>query len=69
MLIPEGLLNHVAAYKNLIEEINKLFLECSNRKEAKTLSQKLYDDEQNVKEFLTPWSYSLYSTLPEFIKK
>ncbi len=25
VLIPEGLLNHIAAYKHLIEEINKLF--------------------------------------------
>jgi len=69
VLIPEGLLNHVAAYKNLIDEINRLFGQCKNRKEAKALSQKLYDDEKSVMEFLTPWSYSLYSTLPEFLKK
>ena len=69
VLIPEGLLNHVAAYKNLIQEINQLFSACINRKEAKALSQKLYDNEQHVIESLTPWSYSLYSTLPEFLKK
>lgn len=69
VLIPEGLLNYVAAYKNLIQEINQLFANCHNRKEAKILSQKLYDNEKGVMDSLTPWSYSLYSTLPEFLKK
>lgn len=45
VLIPEGLLNHVAAYKNLIVEINQLFADCTSRKEAKALSQKLYENE------------------------
>lgn len=38
VLIPEGLLNHVAAYKHLIEEINKVFSNVKDRKEAKILS-------------------------------
>jgi pyrophosphate--fructose-6-phosphate 1-phosphotransferase len=59
VLIPEGLLNYVAAYKNLFQEINTLFANCTSRKEAKVLSQKLYDND-SVMEFLTPWSYSLY---------
>ncbi len=29
VLIPEGLLNHVAAYKNLIEDLNKIFADIS----------------------------------------
>jgi 6-phosphofructokinase len=45
VLIPEGLLNYVAAYKNLIQEINQLFANCKNRKEAKIMSQRLYDNE------------------------
>ena len=69
VLIPEGLLNYVAAYKNLIDEINQLFANCNSRKEAKILSQQLYDNEQSVMNVLTPWSYSLYQTLPEFLKK
>lgn len=69
VLIPEGLLNHISAYKNLIEEINKVFSNVKNRREAKDLSQKFYDNEQYVKDHLTPWSYSLYCTLPEFLKK
>jgi 6-phosphofructokinase len=31
VLIPEGLLNHVAAYKHLIDELNELFSVCKNR--------------------------------------
>lgn len=69
VLIPEGLLNHVAAYKNLIEEINGIFSDCKNRLEAKQLSVKFYENEAYVKEHLTPWSFSLYSTLPDFLKK
>ena len=62
-------MNYVAAYKNLIDEINQLFANCTSRKEAKILSQQLYDNEQSVMNVLTPWSYSLYQTLPEFLKK
>jgi 6-phosphofructokinase 1 len=40
VLIPEGLLNHVAAYKNLIDDLNKLFAEHSKTSEdSKALSQ------------------------------
>ena len=46
VLIPEGLLNHIAAYKHMIQE-----------------------NEVYVRDHLTPWSYSLYSTLPEFLKR
>lgn len=38
VLIPEGLLNHVAAYKHLIEEYNIIFGQCKNRTETKELS-------------------------------
>jgi pyrophosphate--fructose-6-phosphate 1-phosphotransferase len=31
ILIPEGLLNHVAAYKHLITEINDLFSDVSSK--------------------------------------
>ena len=69
VLIPEGLLNHVAAYKNLIDEINTLFADCKNRLEAKELSIKFYENESYVQSHLTPWSWSLYQTLPDFLKK
>lgn len=32
VLIPEGLLAHISAYKHLIEELNILFQECTNDK-------------------------------------
>ena len=69
VLIPEGLLNHVAAYKHLIDELSDLFSHIKDRKEALDLSNKLYENESFVKESLTPWSYSLYNTIPDFIKK
>lgn len=31
VLIPEGLLNHVAAYKNLIDDLNRFFANITNR--------------------------------------
>jgi pyrophosphate--fructose-6-phosphate 1-phosphotransferase len=37
VLIPEGLLNHVATYKNLIGEINYLFGKCTCRRETSDL--------------------------------
>ena len=33
VLIPEGLLNHVAAYKHLMDEINEMFKNCQTREE------------------------------------
>jgi len=33
------------------------------------LSQKFFENEIYVRDHLTPWSYSLYSTLPEFLKR
>jgi hypothetical protein len=68
-VIPEGLLNHVDSYKHLIDELNDLFSELKDRKEALELASKLYENEGFVKESLTPWSYSLYTTIPDFIKK
>jgi len=37
VLIPEGLLSHISAYKHLIEELNILFEECTNDKEKLAL--------------------------------
>jgi 6-phosphofructokinase len=33
ILIPEGLLSHVSAYKHLISEMNDLFFKCQSSKE------------------------------------
>jgi 6-phosphofructokinase len=37
VLIPEGLLAHISAYKHLIDELNVLFEECTNDKEKLAL--------------------------------
>jgi len=66
ILIPEGLLNYIAAYKNLIEELNEVFNE--QKMTSAELQHKLLDDEDFSKKFLTPWSYSLFISLPVFLK-
>lgn len=69
ILIPEGLLNHLAAYKHLINELSTLFMDVDSIAEARELATKLYENNQFLKESLTPWSYSLFSTIPDFIRK
>jgi len=69
VLIPEGLLNHISAYQSLLEELSTIFGSVKDRNEALELSTKFYEDEGLIKEKLTPWSYSLYITIPDFIKK
>ena len=68
ILIPEGLLKHVSTFNNLIIEINRLFKECKTSEESKVLQKKLNDDAE-IKNLLTPWSYSLFNSLPEFFKE
>lgn len=60
VLIPEGLMNHVSAYKHLIDELNTLFAECITLEDKQVLSQKLYKDDSHVKSSLSPWSFSLF---------
>ena len=59
VLIPEGLLSHVSAYKHLIVELNEFFHNCKNNKEREELITQLNDDEF-IKNKLSPWSYSLF---------
>ena len=68
VLIPEGLMNHVSAYKHLIDELNALFKECKTLEDKQTLSAKLYKDQDSVKSSLSPWSFSLFQTLPDFMR-
>ena len=68
VLIPEGLLSHISAYKNLIVELNNLFADCKTSEEQTKLAEKLFLDEQSMREQMTPWSFSLFSTLPEFMR-
>jgi len=68
ILIPEGLLAHISAYKHLITELNGLFLQCQSDSDKHELQEKLLKNENYVKEALSPWSFSLLSTLPDFMK-
>jgi hypothetical protein len=52
-----------------MDEINEMFKTCKTRNEEHLLSQNLYNNEVSIQEKLTPWSYSLYTTLPEFLRK
>ena len=52
----------------MIVEMNKLFKDAQTLSEQKELAKKLANEEA-LSPLLTPWSYSLYSTLPEFFKK
>lgn len=60
VLIPEGLMNHVSAYKHLIDELNILFSQCKTLEEKQALSSKLYQDNEKIKSCLSPWSFSLF---------
>lgn len=68
VIIPEGLLNHISAFKNLIIEINRLFKNISTLHEQEELQNRMTDD-QYLKETLSPWSYSLFASLPDFFKQ
>jgi len=68
VLIPEGLLSHISAYRNLIQELNQLFSECGSDTSQRELAEKLFLDEAFMKQRMTPWSFSLYSTLPDFMR-
>lgn len=67
-MIPEGLLKHVSSFNNLIIELNTLFRNCKTSEESQELQKKLNDDTE-IKSLLTPWSYSLFNSLPDFFKQ
>mmetsp|Transcript_1163 Transcript_1163/g.2129 ORF Transcript_1163/g.2129 Transcript_1163/m.2129 type:complete len:235 (-) Transcript_1163:736-1440(-) len=68
ILIPEGLLSHISAFKHLILELNQMFKNCSSSTEMEQMAQKVLKNEGYIKSELSPWSFSLYVTLPDFIK-
>ena len=68
VLIPEGLLAHVASFKSLMNELNDLFTRCKDSKEKDLLQDRLYKDDDYIKEKLSPWNYSLFATMPDFMR-
>jgi len=85
VLIPEGLLFHLSAYNQLIHEINTIFADAQKRiadgqpvifsdeesdpDAVAELSQKLLADSSEIGSLLTPWSHSLFNSLPDFLKQ
>lgn len=69
VLIPEGLLSHVSAYKHLIQELNVIFREHMQDEDKVQMFDQFYHDDNKARELLTPWSYSLFITLPDFMKR
>lgn len=67
ILIPEGLLNHISSFNQLIKELNKLFSTATTLQQQEELQSRLKEDSE-IKQLLTPWSYSLFASLPDFFK-
>ena len=68
VIIPEGLLAHISSFNQLIIEVNKLFSKVTTIEQQHELQQRL-SDEETIKQLLSPWSYSLFASLPDFFKQ
>lgn len=68
IIIPEGLLAYISSFNQLIIEINKLFRDASTVQQQEELQSKL-TNEEFIKTLLSPWSYSLFASLPDFFKQ
>lgn len=75
----------LASFNQLIEEINKIFVDAqksigggsnpsrfsdeeSDPDAVAELQQKLLEKDSEMAELLTPWSLSLFNSLPDFMK-
>ena len=67
VLIPEGLLQYVASFNTLIKELNTLFQGAKDAAAQASIQEKLTNEDE-LKALLTPWSLSLFNTLPDFFK-
>ena len=67
ILIPEGLLSQIASFDQMIIELNQVFAGAKTVKEQAQMAKTLYDEEE-IKKVLSPWSYSIFITLPEFFR-
>ncbi len=68
VLIPEGLLNSISAFSQLIDELNQMFQEAASSNEFLQMQQQMSDDAA-IRKILTPWSHSLYMSLPDFLRQ
>ena len=61
-------MSHISSFNNLIIEINKLFKSITTIHAQEELQKQLSVDE-TLKQLLSPWSYSLFASLPDFFKQ
>ena len=61
-------MKQISSFNNMIIEMNTLFSNCKTDEEINQLQKKLADDAE-IKNLLTPWSYSLFNSLPDFFKQ
>ena len=66
ILVPEGLLNNLAHYKTLLNELNHAFGDCKSENEVDIKNSKLLQDKTYLWEVLTHFSASVFETLPFF---
>lgn len=67
ILIPEGLLSQIASFDQMIIELNQVFREAKTVKEQAQMAKNLYNEDE-IKKVLSPWSYSIFISLPEFFR-
>lgn len=68
VLIPEGLLSHVASFQPLLEELNSFMQTTKTEEQLTKLQKQLISDQEYLQSHLSPWNYSLWTALPEFMR-
>lgn len=67
-LIPEGLLTYLPEFKELIEQLNNVFLKMKGE-EAEATVKKILTEPDYISKIIPPWSAARFATLPEFTRK
>jgi hypothetical protein len=61
------LLSQLASFDQMIIEMNKYFMQAHDKKELAQMVNNL-EKEAHLKDVLSPWSYSLFISLPDFFR-
>lgn len=64
VIIPECLLTYLTQYNTMIKEIDK-YLSCL----TSLFKSNIHDIKAGLKEKLTPWTYELFNSMPDFFQK
>lgn len=67
ILIPEGLLAQISSFDQMIIELNQVFAKALTSKEQAQMAKTLFHEDE-IKKVLSPWSYSIFISLPEFFR-